>query len=367
MRRLAFVVAIIASLIALAPPAAAAPTLTITSPDGSPISRAQVDSLVLFTADGVKPATQLSVFLVDSTTGQATLTEPFDVQVSASPLTNGTTVTGKFRVPDLQAGQYDVVSCVDCEIPPEGYTGAPILTVIPSLQANPSTAAPGATVSLTGRGWAVEAEPVSISADLDRASVPVDPATVQPSAEGTFTASLIVPTTTGQQVSVFACRPCTGPDPAVGERVTIRILQAPSIDPLSRPFHAGRNITVTGSNWLAGGDVSIVGSPPGTAGSGTVLGAAQPARDGSVTIDVRLPKDMADGDKLLYACQPCSTDAAFPAVPVTVRIVTAPKLTLAPAVGHLGSTVSLTRPTVPTRRRRSRPWFRCRMSRSPAR
>lgn len=194
--------------------------LTVTAPDAPPqlrfvpISGSAGDRAEIEGTGWVDEAGPVSVYLSED-----------DVLAEVPPVLAATPTEGSFRVafvvPDRDAGSYTALACQRC-----GQDGqladTEVFTVLPPglrplLDVTPARAAPGASITITGRGWTPEDGPVTVFADAGERTDP-DAALgrVDPAADGTLRLQVDVPDRSPGPLVLFACQRCSGGD-AIGD------------------------------------------------------------------------------------------------------------------------------------------------------
>jgi len=150
----------------------------------------------------------------------------------------------EIEVPVAARGNYTIV-VLDVQ---SGDTGVATLEVIPSIELSPDTALPGDTVTVTGQGFAANANLTSLYVGAEN----VTPSeTVSIDENGTFTCTFEVPSLTYGDYNVTA----TDTD-GNSAKATLTVWATISLSPTSGP--SGTVVSITGEGFTPKGNVTIV-------------------------------------------------------------------------------------------------------------
>jgi RTX calcium-binding nonapeptide repeat (4 copies) len=181
----------------------------------------------------------------------------------------------------------------------------------PSLRAEPSTIAPGDSLTVRGSGWYPENGPVEIRLLSDQAD-PRMLARFDPNDAWGFDELVPAPDVEGTY-RVEACQPCGDrTSESRSEEVVVELGTVEPTGPLNPTIELSRmeaapgdRIRVRGSGWDPdGGKVRIFLEPSASSGPAIIARAQGP--NGAFDEPLDLPEELEPGSYTVRACQPCN-------------------------------------------------------------
>jgi hypothetical protein len=226
-----------------------------------------------------------------------------------------------FEVPaDRTEGRYTVLACQDCGGELDRRQTAPFtLTALlpPAIAVDPTIGSPGDAISITGTGWAPQAE-VSVYFDQEDPQGGVDPiATATADADGNLSADFIVPDDReAGTFNVLVCESCAPGEPSQATAVfTLLAVASSATITLDPPQGSpGEIISVTGTGWTPFATVSVFFDRQDLLGGVEPIASAAADADGTLSTTFVMPQERDAGSYDVLACEACDDPNAPSAV-----------------------------------------------------